>query len=55
VLVRAEVYDRLRALFEDLPVSGSERRFQLQAFGKRAGWDDPEMDIYSDFDPRRGA
>ena len=26
---------------------------QLEQFGKRAGWDDPEMDIYNDLDPRR--
>jgi hypothetical protein len=30
-----------------------ERLFHLQQFGKRAGWDDPEMDVYDDLDPRR--
>lgn len=53
VLVRTEVYDRLRPLFEDVPVGEEERKFQLQEFGKRAGWDDPLMDIYEDLDPRR--
>lgn len=53
VLVRADVYDRLKSLFEEDPVTEQERLFQLQQFGKRAGWDDPEMDIYDDLDPRR--
>jgi hypothetical protein len=53
VLLRAEVYERFKALFEDDPVTEQERRFHLQEFGKRAGWDDPEMDIYDDLDPRR--
>jgi hypothetical protein len=53
VLVRADVYERFKSLFEDDPVSEQERMFQLQQFGKRAGWDDPDMDIYDDLDPRR--
>jgi hypothetical protein len=53
VLVRAEVYERFKALFEEDPVSEQERQFHLQEFGKRAGWDDPGMDIYDDLDPRR--
>ena len=53
VLVRADVYERFKSLFEDDPVTAQERLFQLQQFGKRAGWNDPEMDIYDDLDPRR--
>lgn len=53
VLVRADVYERFKALFEEDPVTEQERLFQLQQFGKRAGWDDPEMDVYDDLDPRR--
>ena len=41
VLVRAEVYERFKSLFEEDPVTEQERLFQLQQFGKRAGWDDP--------------
>lgn len=52
VLIRSEVYERLKALFEDDPVTEQERRNQLQQFGKRAGWDDPAMDVYDDLDPR---
>ena len=53
VLVRAEIYERFKSLFEDDPVTEQERLFQLEQFGKRAGWDDPAMDIYDDLDPRR--
>ena len=53
MLVRAEVYERFKSLFEEDPVTEQERLFQLQQFGKRAGWDDPEMDIYDELDPRR--
>jgi hypothetical protein len=53
VLVRTEVYERFRSLFEEDPVTEQERLFQLEQFGKRAGWDDPAMDVYNDLDPRR--
>lgn len=53
VLLKAEVYERLKSLFEEDPVTHQERLFQLQQFGRRAGWDDPAMDIYDDLDPRR--
>lgn len=53
VLVRADVYERFKSLFEEDPVTEQERLFQLRQFGKRAGWDDTEMDVYDDLDPRR--
>ena len=52
VLVKAELYERFKSLFEKDPVTPQERLFQLQQFGRRAGWDDPAMDIYNDLDPR---
>jgi hypothetical protein len=52
VLVRADVYDRFKSLFEEDPVTESERHYQLEQFGRRAGWNDAEMDIYDDLDPR---
>ena len=48
VLVRTEVYERFKSLFEEDPVTEQERLFQLEQFGKCAGWDDPEMDVYDD-------
>jgi hypothetical protein len=53
VLIRADMYERFKPLFEEDPITDRERLFQLQKFGQRAGWDDPEMDIYDDLDPRR--
>jgi hypothetical protein len=53
VLVRADVYERFKSLFEEDPVTEQERRMQLKHFGQRAGWDDSAMDIYEDLDPRR--
>ncbi|MGH7140760.1 MAG: hypothetical protein ACREHD_33930 [Pirellulales bacterium] len=55
VLLRAEVYERFKSLFEDDPITAEERRFQLQQFGHRADWDDPEMNVYDDLDPRRAS
>ena len=55
VLLRADTYERFKALFEEDPVTEQERLAQLQQFGRRAGWDDREMDVYDDLDPRRGS
>jgi hypothetical protein len=53
VLVRSDIYDRFKSLFESDPVGEQERLEQLRQFGQRAVWNDPEMDIYNDLDPRR--
>jgi hypothetical protein len=53
VLVKVEVYERFKSLFEEDPAAAEERLSQLQQFGRRAGWDDAEMDVYDDLDPRR--
>jgi hypothetical protein len=52
VLLRADIYDRLHLLFEQGPLSRQEQEAMLRDAGKRAGWDDPEMDIYNELDPR---
>ena len=38
--------------YDDSPLTQEEQRALLVQFGIRAGWDDPEMDIYNDLDPR---
>jgi hypothetical protein len=53
VLIRAEVFERLKQLFDDGPLSDQQRAGLLREAGKRAGWDDPAMDVYNDLDPRR--
>ncbi|MBL9125963.1 MAG: hypothetical protein JNG90_20135 [Planctomycetaceae bacterium] len=53
VLIRADLYERLKCIIAEEPLSDSERKQLLIDAGHRAGWDDPEMDIYNDLDPRR--
>lgn len=54
VLVRAEVYDRLKGfIYDDSPLTDDEKRQLLLKAGIRAGWDDPEMDVYNELDPRQ--
>jgi hypothetical protein len=53
VLVREDVYDRVRGLFnpdEDHFVRDLAPHV-MQVFG-REGWDDPAMDVYNELDPR---
>ena len=45
-------YERFKAFFEEDPITPAERQALLREFGKRAGWDDPEMDIYDDLYPQ---
>ena len=54
VLVREEVYDRARLLFEaddDGHFVRDMTPHVLEIFG-RDGWDDPAMDVYNELDPR---
>ena len=43
----------LRSIFDDGPLAEHERRDLLRDAGRRAGWDDPAMDVYDDLDPRK--
>jgi len=55
VLIREEVYARLRALLDEEGGNQFLRDMYphvMEVFG-REGWDDPAMDIYNDLDPRR--
>jgi hypothetical protein len=52
MVIRAELYERLKPLFEDDPPSEQERLAQLQEFGRRAGWEDPAMNLYEDLRPQ---
>jgi hypothetical protein len=54
VLLPAELYDQARELFyEHSTLTQDEKRALMVRAGLRAGWDDPEMDVYNDLDPRR--
>ncbi len=49
VILRAERYDELREILSaDRPLTRDEQRRLLLQAGLRAGWDDPEMDVYND-------
>ena len=53
MLLRADVFERIHLLLQGGPLSMEEQRFLLEQAGRRAGWDDPEMDIYDDLAPQR--
>lgn len=54
IVLRADLYDQIQAmLYNDTPITNEERESLLIKAGLRAGWDDAEMDVYNDLDPRR--
>jgi hypothetical protein len=53
VVIQAEVFERLRPLLYDDGVWTSQEKLALlQEFGRRAGWDDPELDVYEEYRKR---
>lgn len=54
VLVPAATYDLLKDLIpDDTRISPTDQTWLLLQAGLRAGWDDPEMDVYNDLDTRQ--
>lgn len=54
VLVRKDVYERIKGLlYEDGEWMPEEQLRLLAESGRRAGWDDPEMDVYDQYDENR--
>jgi hypothetical protein len=54
IVLRVEVYDQIQArIYDDTSLTNEEKQALLIKAGLRAGWDDPEMDVYNDLDPRR--
>ena len=53
VLIRAEVYDRIRQIFDldDNQFTRDLAPYVMEIFG-RDGWGDPAMDVYNELDPR---
>ncbi len=47
VLLKEEVFEKVRDLFDGGRLTEDERRVILQGVWKRAGWDDPAMDDYA--------
>jgi len=50
VLLRAEIYERARLLFDDSTADAFQAQIESAA---ATGWDDPALDVYNDLDPRR--
>jgi hypothetical protein len=46
VLVSEEIYEGMQGLLAPERMTRTEQQGLLRAAGLRAGWDDPEMDIY---------
>jgi hypothetical protein len=47
IVVRADVYERMRALCEDSDIRDAYPLMDQVA--ARDGWDDPAMDVYNDY------
>jgi hypothetical protein len=54
VLVRKDVFDRIKGLlYDDNDWTADEQLRLLAESGKRAGWDDPGMEEYDNYDEHR--
>jgi len=51
VLVRADVFDRLRMIFSDDQTWGQDTYAAAMEAFARDGWDDPRMDVYDSLPP----
>jgi hypothetical protein len=54
VLVSEDLYQRFQDLLVPERLTRPEQAALLRAAGKRAGWDDPEMDVYDREESARG-
>ena len=54
VVLPAKIFDRIQDVFYNAnPLTIEEQRALLVKVGLSIGWDDPEMDVYNELDPRR--
>jgi hypothetical protein len=53
VLLPLEIYERLRAIFDDSTFEIAETYSAQSRVAGAAGWDDPEMDVYDQYDLHR--
>ncbi|MCY4403949.1 MAG: hypothetical protein OXD54_15390 [Candidatus Poribacteria bacterium] len=54
VVLPAETYAQMQVIqYDDSPISEDEKKAILVELGLSIGWDDPEMDVYNELDPRR--
>ena len=53
VLLAGDVFERFKALLEDEPFELGEAYAAQSATAGAAGWDDPEMDVYDNYDAHK--
>lgn len=55
VVLPAETFAQMQEghPYDDSPLTDEEQNELLVEFGISLGWDDPEMDVYNELDPRR--
>jgi hypothetical protein len=54
ILVREEVFSRFKnLLYDDSPIDTRESYPLVDEIAGKGGWDDPAMDVYNDFIPKR--
>jgi hypothetical protein len=53
VLLPLEDYYRVRSIFGDESFDVADAYAEQSAVAGAAGWDDPEMDVYDDYDSHR--
>ncbi len=54
VVLPAEAFAQMQEkLYDDSPLTEEEQDILLVELGLSIGWDDPEMDVYNELDPRR--
>lgn len=55
VVLPAKTFDQIQEglFYDDGPLSDEEQSELLVEMGLSMGWDNPEMDVYNELDPRR--
>jgi hypothetical protein len=52
MVIPAEMYERLIATLDFGEHTEAERRAQLQAMGRAAGWEEPEAAVFDNLEPQ---
>jgi hypothetical protein len=47
VVIRADIFQAL--VYDDGALTKNERGYLFREFGRRARWDDPELDVYEEY------
>ena len=53
VLLASDIFDRFKALLDDEPFDVRDTYAAQSAAAGAAGWDDPEMDVYDNYDAHK--